>query len=393
MLNITRFGNFKKSPTLSGIPEPIRILHVITGLNTGGAERSLVKLLQKIDRNNFKFAVVSLMDCGTQGAMINELNVPLFTLGIRKDLSAFRSAIRIRRIIEYFQPDLIHGWMYHGALFSILSNQKRPIVAGIRHSLHDERKEKPLTRIVLRCLRLFSNRVSAMVYCSQISRQQHEKYGFCHKASSVIPNGFDTSVFRPNSDARHNIRKNLDLDPSSFVIGHIARYHPMKDHATFLKAAAIFVQIQKDASFIMVGPGVTPYNKVLIGLSQKLGLFSAIRFLGSRDDIPSLLNALDLFATSSGWGEAFPNVIGEAMASGVPCVATDIGDSRFIIGDTGIVVPPKNPEELAHAWLKFYGKTPDERRKICDAARNRIIEHFDIHAMARKYANLYNSLV
>lgn len=371
---------------------PKRILHIITGLGTGGAERMLVKLLEATDRRLFESTVVSLTDRGTQSKAIEGLGVPIYALGMKSKHSFLYETFQLLRKFYEWQPDLVHGWMYHGALLSTLLPTKLPILVGIRHSLHDESCEKTSTRTVIRYLRFLSSRSSAIVYCSAVSKKQHEKIGFASKHGIIIPNGFDTLYFRPEPLNRKHTRSKLRLKPDDFVIGHIARYHPMKDHSNFLEAAARMVQNHPEVRFLLAGPDVTEENKILLGLREKLGLQNYIQFLGEQEDVPGLLNALDVFSTSSAWGEAFPNVIGEAMACGVPCVATDIGDSAFIIGSTGFVVPPKNPEALATAWTKVLKMAPEERIAIEKKARDRIVDHFSLDRVAAQYARLYSEL-
>lgn len=370
-----------------------RILHIITGLNTGGAETALCRLLETLRPPAFEHVVVALGPPGSLSARIGMV-AQLHHLGMNPARPRPRDLWRLRRIVRVFAPDAAHGWMYHANIAAILATIGLgiPVLWGIRHSLYDSEKEKRLTRMAIRCGALLSRRPRHILYNSVVSARQHEVAGYEATRTRVIPNGFDTNVFRPDDAARRRIRDELALPADAFLIGLVARVHPMKDHANFLRAAALFAADYPQANFVLVGDGADAGNTELKGLIDTLRLASSVHLLGRRTDIAAIDAALDI-ASSSSWGEAFPNVIGEAMACGVPCVATDVGDVREIIGDTGVVVAPRDPSALAAGWTRLAALDAPARRDLGLRARQRVIARYSLQSVSSQYADLYLSLI
>jgi glycosyltransferase involved in cell wall biosynthesis len=232
-----------------------------------------------------------------------------------------------------------------------------------------------------------------VLYVSKISKTQHEALGYEAGNGYVIPNGIDTSLFTPSLESRLSVRQELGLQSRYFLIGSICRYHPMKDHANFIKAAALLLKNYPDTHFMMAGSQVDAANKTLNQLIEELGIAARIHLLGERSDMPRLMAALDIMTSASAYGEAFPLVLGEAMSSGVPCIVTDVGDSGWIVGNTGWVVPPKNPEALAEAWQEAIELGSQGREKLGKAARTRIIQSFSLDAVVSEYEALYESVI
>jgi glycosyltransferase involved in cell wall biosynthesis len=374
----------------------MKIIYVITGLSTGGAEIMLYKLLSKINREHFSPVVLSLMDRGTWGDRIEALGVPVYTIGMKPGKPPTPTAIwQLVHTVRHLQPDLIQGWMYHGNLAAqlarILSLQKIPVLWSIHYSISSLASEKRMTATVIKLGADFSKFVTKIIFVSKISKLQHEALGYYSENSGVIPNGFDTFNFTPSVEARLNIRTELGLPEKSFLIGLIGRYHPMKDHANFIQAAAILLK-NPNIHFIMVGHGVDKENQILHQLIQQLGLFNQIHLLGERRDMPCLTAALDIATSSSAYGEAFPLVVGEAMSCGVPCVVTDVGDSAWIVGNTGRVVPPRDAKSLANAWKELIDLGAEGREALGKAARARIIECFSLDSVVDQYEALYESV-
>jgi glycosyltransferase involved in cell wall biosynthesis len=373
------------------------VLHIITGLSTGGAERMLCNLLSRINRMRFEPVVVSLMDRGTLGDRIEALGIPVHTIGIKQGMPTPAAMWRLIQIVRQLKPDLIQGWMYHGNLAaqfaSFFFTQKFPVLWGIHHSISSLNSEKKTSIAVIRLGALLSKVTSNIVFVSQTSKVQHEALGYCNNNSCVIPNGFDTSLFIPSREARLTVRSELGLPEDIFLIGLFGRYHPMKDHANFLQAAALLSKHRPDLHFILVGTEVNRENQNLYQLIQKLGISTHIHLLGERSDMPRLSAALDIASSSSAYGEAFPLVVGEAMSCGVPCVVTDVGDSGWIVGNTGRVVPPRNPEALANAWKELLHLGLEGRETLGRAARERIIASFALDSVVAQYETLYENLL
>jgi glycosyltransferase involved in cell wall biosynthesis len=219
----------------------------------------------------------------------------------------------------------------------------------------------------------------------------HEALGYAADKMQVIPNGFDLELYCPNSAAACAVRKEMGIPRDSVIIGLVARFDPLKDHKTFVAAAARLRSSVGGVHFVLCGEGVTWKNKQLCTWIEEHALGDCFHLLGRRADIPRLTAALDI-ASSSSRGEGFANVIGEAMACGVPCVVTDVGDSARIVGDTGRVVPAGEPVALAAAWQELIAAGEATRRALGQAARARIAEHYSLNSVGDRYQALYREL-
>ena len=369
------------------------VTHIITGLSTGGAEMMLYKLLSAATKDDLEAVVISLMDVGTIGARIARLGVPVITLGMMRGVPGPFAAIRLIRTIRRVRPSVIQGWMYHGNLTATLAarsvHEAIPVLWNIRQSLYETQKERSLTRLTIKVGSGLSKGPVKIIYNSHISAAQHEALGYKREKTIVIPNGFDTDQFCPNSGARNRVREELGIPNDALAIGLVARHHPMKDHGNFLDAASLLLQQYQGVHFVLSGSGINPDNREIWKLVEKLQLNDNVHLLGEREDVPEILASLDIATSSSAWGEGFPNVIGEAMACGIPCVVTDVGDSAFIVGETGLVVPPGEPASLSHAWLKLIDMGSEERQGLGIAARQRVIERFSLSAISQQYQDLY----
>jgi glycosyltransferase involved in cell wall biosynthesis len=219
----------------------------------------------------------------------------------------------------------------------------------------------------------------------------HAEFGYVENKMVVIPNGFDLTIFKPEAGTRLSVRQELGISNEALIIGLVGRFDPQKDQYNFVQAAALLHMVLPEVHFLLCGDGISWQNSKLAEWIEKAGIPNNFHLLGRREDITRLTTALDI-ATSSSIGEGFPNVIGEAMACGVPCVVTDVGDSALIVGDTGRVVPPKNPQALAAAWSDLIKMGPEYRRQLGLAARRRIEENYSLPAIVAQYENLYEEL-
>lgn len=373
----------------------MRVVHIITGLGTGGAERALYNLLQGGLSEEFDSHVISLGDEGTMGVRIEALGVPVSTLGMRSGKPSIASILKLRRLVKTLQPGLIQGWMYHGNLAASLARffcaGKTSVLWNVRHSLYHIEKEKMLTRQVIRVNRFLSKSVDSLLYNSRLSREQHERFGFAGSHGKVIPNGINCQQFTFSVDARRRIRSELSIPEEALVLGHVARFHPIKDHANFLQAAVLVLEKYPDTHFILSGSGVELHNAEIQRYIPRLqqGQF---HLLGERSDIAEVMSAMDILSNSS-WGEAFPNVLGEAMAIGIPCVATDVGDSSFIVGDCGVVVPSKDKVALSEGLESLLAMSRLERCALGERARERVKKEFTLVAIVQQYAELYKTII
>jgi len=373
----------------------IRILHVITGLNVGGAERALSMLLPALDRTRFDSSVLSLLPRGPMAAGLEADGFRVFSVGMRRTVPSPRLFWAVRHAVRSARPDLISGWMPHGNLAAYVGRAfaptRVPVVWTVHQSLYTLRRERALTVATLQLCAAFSRAVDAVAYVSTPSRLHHAALGFAPRRELVIPNGFDVEGLAREADDGAALRREVGAADGDILVGLVARFDPLKDHANFVAAATRAVAVDRRLRFVLAGKGVDPANGELAHLVGRAGIRDRVALLGHRDDVYRVMGALDI-AVSSSLSEAFPMAVGEAMACGVPCVVTDVGDCAHLVGDTGVVVPPRDPRALARGILRLAGEGADVRRQRGGAARARIRSHFSIEAVARQYQDLYADL-
>ena len=372
----------------------MKVLHLITGLNVGGAENMLAKLIEN-DPSPQSQHVLSLLEPGPLANRIESAGANVATLGMKRGLPTLPAALRLARYVRSLEPDILHGWMYHGNLAasfaSSLSRKPTPVIWNVRHSLGDEKKETARTRALLALSRRLSHRPRAIVYNSFASASQHETYGFSSNRRIVIPNGFDCSLFQPDEAARLRLEKAFDIPAGKQIVGCVARLHPMKGHKTLVSAAITAHERGEPFHLLLVGHGLNDPPGDLGELLAKLPP-EHVTTSEARLDVADWLPGLDVLAVPSGWGEAFPNIIGEALASGVPVVTTDVGDSRIIVGSAGETVAPDNPLAMADAIARILQLAPEERAALTREGRDRIVQKYSLDAITDRYRNLYHEL-
>jgi len=354
----------------------------------------LYKLLARMKRERFHNTVIVLAQNGSVGEKIQALGIPVHALNMRRGAPNPMAVLKLARWLRKLNPQVIQTWMYHADLLGGLTNQlatRAPLAWGIRHSNLDPQHNKRGTLLVAKACARLSRKLPARIVCnSEAACANHIAFGYDASKMLVIPNGFDLSTFQPNPEARLSVRRELGLPEQSMLIGLVGRFDPQKDHRNFIEAAGLLHKNFADAHFVLCGEGITQENEPLMSWMKAAALEENCHLLGRRDDVPRLLAAFDI-ATSSSLGEAFPNVIGEAMACGVPCVVTNAGDSAMIVGSTGRIVPVQNVAALAEAWRELLSLNEEERARLGQAARARVQEHFDLEVIARRYEELYEN--
>lgn len=376
----------------------MRVTLVITNLATGGAEAMLLKLLTNLDRARFQPTVISLVGMGEVGPRIAALGVPVHALGMRRGgVPGPRALRRLARLLRQCQPDVVHTWMYHADLLGGLAARAvgcRRVIWGLRHSNLSKTENKRSTLWVARVCALLSGAVPAQILsCSARAKAVHAEIGYRDDKIHVIPNGFELDRFQPDAAARASVRADLGLPDEAPLVGLVARYDPQKNHAGFVQAAAQVAARMPQAHFVLAGAGVDAANGALQSAIAAQGLQQRMHLLGRRDDVPRLMAAFDVLASSSSYGEAFPNVLGEAMACAVPCVVTDVGDSAEIVGDTGRVVPPGDMDGLARELLAVLQLPVAERAALGGRARARVAAHYEIGHVTRLYEAFYEQVL
>jgi glycosyltransferase involved in cell wall biosynthesis len=366
------------------------IVHLITGLETGGAERMLARLVMALDRERHRSIVVSMTGPGAVGPVLESAGIELHTLDMRRGTADLRSVARLTGTLRAAQPDILQTWLYHADLLGTVARLLSPDCALLWNVQCAESID---AEIVRRLLVWCSARPNAVVVNSLAGKRFHEQLGYRPRRWEHIPNGCDTNVFRFDPEARLRLRRELGIPDNAVAIGLPARFHPMKDHANFLAAAARLAAGRPDSVFVLVGPDVDHANPALAEMIRTHHIAGHVRLLGERSDMARIYSALDIATLSSAFGEGCPNVLGEAMSCGVPYVATDCGDAKDILGPTGIVVPPRNPEALAAAWERLISLGPDARRALGTQARDRIMRFYDLRAIIDRYDALYSGFV
>jgi glycosyltransferase involved in cell wall biosynthesis len=381
-----------KSNLPSTLPPPLsncRLAFVITGLGRGGAEKMLLKLLSLLDKTKFDVRVFCLTHHLDLLPDFEAANIKVYAYQIDKPLFALQSVYRFLRDCRRFAPDLIQGWMYHGNIFAWLASKVgvAKLIFGIRACLYDFKFERWRTQLIIRLGARLSHSTDGIIYVSSVAHHHHEAIGYTSKKSLTLANGFELEKFRPNLAYRQEYREKLGLSPHNLTIGFFARFHKLKGFSQLLQAFSLVYQKDPTINLILAGQQVTDHNKDLTAEIADLGLQEAVLLVGELKEPERYLPALDLFVSPSSQ-EGFPNAVGEAMACGIPCVVTDVGDSALLVGETGGIVPPHNPTLLAQAILDIL-KNPATLRTKGDQARLRIETHFSLPAIVERYEAAY----
>ncbi len=369
------------------------VVHVIAGLGTGGAEHYLLTLLARLDRDRFSPRVICFKAPGPLTEPLRALGIPCAHLGL-SIANAPNGWRRLREAIGYSKNTLVHCWMYHANLVGAVAarwNGLRRILWSLRQTNLDGAYNRRSTLLWAKAGAILSSRLPRSVVCnSPSSVQSHVKFGYDPARMRVIPNGCDTTTFSPRPDARAFWCRKLAIPPESPLIGHAARWDPVKGHELFLKALAGIKHIP-EAHVLFCGPGVTPENTVLQSWARRAGLADRCHFLGEVGDMPGFYSALDVLASPS-FGESFPNAVAEAMACGTLCVVTAVGDSADIVGKTGHVVTPGDIESLRAALSQALIQAGQEPPSARLERRQRIVDRFGLDNAVRAYEDLYESL-
>lgn len=363
-----------------------KIIHIITGLGSGGAENMLLKLLQNSNYEEFYHEVISLTDLGSVGPKIESLGVKVYTINL-SIRNMFKSLFEIRRICKSF--DIIDTWLYHSDLIGfivakILLNKK--LIWNIRHSNLNKLENKKSTLAIVRLNSLLSKYVDSITYNSNDAKKNHLSIGYAEKKSVIIYNGFDIEKFKPNKTNRLQINRLYNLNDNQKIFITIGRWYIQKDYPTLLRALYELKVNYNNFILFMCGENLDNNNDELMKLIKEYELQENILLLGRRDNVSELLSAADIYISSS-LGESFSNAIGEAMCCGLPCVVTDVGDSKYIVGCTGRIVEAKQPTALANGIE--YLITNENIETLGALARKRIEENFQIKSIVDNFQMNY----
>lgn len=360
----------------------INIVFIIRSLNYGGAERQLVNLAKDLNKEKFNPTILTFYS-GPLERELKEANVKTIWLEKKGRWDVFGFLFRLYRQLAALKPDMIHGYLTVQNILTILLKPFFPrvrMVIGVRASNMDLSRYDWLARLMDSVESFLSRYADLVIVNSKAGFTYSLGQGFPEKKMIMIPNGIDTERFKPDKEGGRRVRNEWGIPEGKVLIGLVGRLDPMKDHPTFLKAASLLVKQKKPVHFVCLGTGPTAYRDELIAIGKELGLSDHISWIDPRSDMPSVYNGFDIVSSSSCFGEGFPNVIGEAMACGVPCVVTDVGDSARVVGNTGIVVPPNNPEALAAGWIQCMSEDNNETGAT---PRLRIQNNFSLNRLAQ----------
>ena len=376
-----------KKQSLESISNNVNIFHIISGLNTGGAERFLHNILSNgLIKKKYNNTVISLISEGHYGPLLKKAGINVETLNMKYGSLNLGPIWKFYKILRKQKPEILQGWMYNGNLIALLGklffSKKSKLVWNIRLTLEIFLEMKLFTRISIKTGKFFSSIPNSIIYNSNRSINQHESLGFKNYKNIFLPNGFDVNEWRPNDLNKDKVREKLLIPKNAKVFGYVGRGDYQKDLPNLFKAFEAVSKNNLDIFLIAVGRKLDQY-----GYNS-----NQIKFLGEREDVSNLMNSFDIFCLSSR-AEGFPNAIGEAMSCGVPCIATDVGDTKYIIGETGWVVPSRNTIKLTEAMNLALKLSEDQLKILGKKARKRIVDHFSISSIEKQYDQFYKELL
>ena len=376
----------------------MRVLHIITDFDDGGAQAVLCRFVTA-DRNN-EHQVISLMNIGAYGERLLDVGIKVYALDMPKSRLTIAGVVKLYQLIRQIDADMIQTWMYHSDfLGSIVARVagKKTVVWGIHNTNLDPAKTSTSTRAIVRACGFLSKTLPLkIVSCSQEGIKVHAALGYQPQKMVVIPNGYDISEFAPQPESRRQLRDLWQIPEQTTLFGMVARWNPQKDHANLIAALSqLQERVQSPWHCVTIGSNMSEDNQELLDLLDRAGVRDRVTLLGIRTDIPAVMSALDFHVLSSAYGEAFPNVVAEAMACETPCIVTEVGDSALIVGDTGWVVPSSDPAGLATAMVaaidELLNQTALAQRRV--RCRERIEANFNLQIMIDRYKDLWASCI
>ncbi|NYT35726.1 glycosyltransferase [Allopusillimonas soli] len=373
---------------MNGERRPLRIAHIISGLDQGGAETVLYRLISAPGQTD-THCVISMSDEGVFGPRLREAGVAVHALHMRGPGGVARGLVRLYRLLRALGPDIVQTWMYHadlvGGLVARLAGIKA-VAWGIRNSGLDLEKASRSARICQAASAPLSRFVPGVIIaCAQQARTLHRQAGYSDDRMLVIPNGYDLSRWHPDAQVREAVRVQWGVGASTPVLGSVARFNPLKDHANLIEALSLCARAVPDVRCVLIGEGMDGANLPLMQMLDTHGVRDRVILLGRSDEVPALMNGLDVHVLSSR-AEGFPNVVAEAMATGVLCAVTDVGDAAAMVGDAGWVAAPRNAQALAGAMeaaIRALG-TPQQTERQA-RGRARVEDMYSLQAMVDAY--------
>lgn len=373
----------------------MKILHVIVGLEVGGAELMLKRLTEAhINSTQYEHIVITLTTIGKVGSLLEKMGVKVYPLHMTSFMDLPRTIVSLMRLLRKEAPDIVQTWMYHADLLGGLSARFvgiNKILWGIRTTNVDGGCSKS-TKLIRRICAVLSYVIPYGIVCAaESSRQSHVAIGYDSKRMIVVPNGFDLSSLRADSKSVSELRAKCGFTDGHKVIGCVGRFNVDKDHANFVGAAALISEKFPNVRFLLVGRDCDEKNGALMRLIANTRFADRFVLLGERSDVPVCLAVMDIFCLSSRT-EGFPNVVGEAMSMGKPCVVTDVGDASYLLGNCGVVVPKENCTLLAQGVAQVLQLSNDEQNILGQRGRDRILAEFTLGHARQRFEKIYSKM-
>lgn len=369
-------------------------LHIITSLSIGGAETMLLRLIKHKPDLAKSTIVISLTDNGEIGRKLGLLGASVICLGMHNWFSIFKALFKLTKIIQNEKPAIIHTWMYHanilGGIAAFLAKNKN-IIWSIRRS-EFTRDESLSTYIVMKIGAIFSNIIPKVIVCvAESGLRNHKKYGYKPENMIVIPNGFDLEQLKPDQVIRKEIRKELNIYDDEVVIGCVGRFHESKGYEILIASSMEVIKLHKKVRYLLIGRDLDQRNTILMEWINNTGFSDHFLLAGEKHNIADYMRAMDIFCLSS-ITEGFPNVVGEAMASALPCVVTSVGDVQKITGNNALLIQPKNKKLLSKGLCEMLNMDNEKRNRMGLNGRKKIEKEYSVKLACEKHFNLYLSV-
>lgn len=365
------------------------IVHIITGLGGGGAETMLYKLLCHQEKGKYSIKVISMTDRGVMAEKIEKLGIQVYTLDMKRGIPTIKALLKAKKICK--NARIIQTWLYHADLLGYIVGKvfyKKKVIWGVRQSNLDKRINKRTTLIVAKINSFLSKKVDFIISCSKEAVKTHTSIGYCKEKFVIIPNGFDLNRFYKINHAKIELSNEIQINEANDIILAVGRWDAAKGYETLLKSVSLLKESHSNFICLIAGENLEKENILLAEIIKKYNVEDHIHLLGRRDDIPKLMSAADVFVLSSE-GEGFPNVLGEAMACETVCVATNVGDSKYIVDRFGMIVEKNNAPALQNGMIRVLSMTKQERQLLGKEARKRISDEFNIIKIVERYEVLY----
>jgi glycosyltransferase involved in cell wall biosynthesis len=366
------------------------MVHVIPGLTHGGAEWDLVRLLSSLPEKQFNARVICLKEEGPLAHLLRERGIQTVALGMKGSLADLQRLGRLRQLLSSYRPDLIQGWLYHGDFFSAWAARdlRIPVLWNLRQAAFVPSQSRTTRTLARLCAKSSSSLPSAIICCSKSSREAHLQMGYDASKMVIIENGFDTEEFYPDQGDRLSVRQQWGFGPEEVLVGIVGRLDPAKDIHTFLRAFAVFAMMTPTVKGIWIGGDDPSEIQARRQAVHAHGLDSIVEVKPATFGIEKSIRALDLLVSSSK-SEGFGNVVGEALASAVPCIATNVGAAKDLVQDAGYIVPPQDVPALTQALEQWFQAGPKAWHKMGEQGRLHIQKEYPLHRAVRRYARLY----